>query len=82
MPAALQTDESVNLEELSRQCELSAGSIIKGIKSKGKPPGEFLRLNAVLFAALRAYTRNDKCIFQKDLMDGIDKEYLKEDISF
>jgi ATP-dependent 26S proteasome regulatory subunit len=66
MPSGLQIDESVNLEELARQYELSGASI----------------LNAIQFAALQAYTRSDKFIFQKDLIDGIRKEYLKEDKSF
>jgi ABC-type uncharacterized transport system YnjBCD ATPase subunit len=59
-------DKSVKLEDLARQYELSGASI----------------LNAVQYATLQSYTRNDGILFQKDLLDGIRKEYLKEDKSF
>ncbi|NOT52576.1 MAG: ATP-binding protein [Chitinophagaceae bacterium] len=66
MPAALKHNVSVKLEELARQYELSGASI----------------LNAVQYAALCCYARKDSEIHQSDLLDGIRKEYLKEDKSF
>ncbi|HMK25325.1 MAG TPA: ATP-binding protein [Chitinophagaceae bacterium] len=66
MPAGLKADKTVDLEEIARKFELSGASV----------------LNAVQFATLQAYARNDNTIYQKDLLDGIRKEYLKEDKSF
>jgi AAA+ superfamily predicted ATPase len=66
MPAGLTRDKSVKLDELARLYELSGASI----------------LNAVQFAALQSYSRGQKSIFQKDLVDGVRKEYLKEDRAF
>jgi len=66
MPASLAADKSVKLEELARQYELSGASI----------------LNAVQYAALQSYSRSEKRIYQKDLVDGVKKEYLKEDRAF
>lgn len=66
MPSNLKADHSIDLDELSRKYELSGASV----------------LNAVQFATLQSYARNDQIIFQKDLLDGIRKEYLKEDKSF
>jgi AAA+ superfamily predicted ATPase len=63
MPAGLQMAPNINLEELSRQYEFSGASV----------------LNAVQFAALQSYVRNDGMVYHKDLLDGIRKEYLKED---
>jgi AAA+ superfamily predicted ATPase len=65
MPAGLQQHDSVKLDELARQYELTGASI----------------LNAVQYAALQCYTRKDTIITQKDLMEGVKKEYLKEDKS-
>jgi hypothetical protein len=36
----------------------------------------------VQYAALQSYVRGDGIIFHTDLIDGIRKEYLKEDKSF
>jgi hypothetical protein len=66
MPASLLPDESVKLEELAGQYELSGASI----------------LNAVQYAVLQCYARHEKYIGQQNLVDGIRKEYLKEDKSF
>ncbi len=66
MPAGLMPHSSVSMEDLARQYELSGASI----------------LNAVQYAALKCYSRQDNSISQADLMDGIRKEYLKEDKSF
>ncbi len=66
MPSVLTQNGSIKLEELSRKYELSGASI----------------LNAVQYAALCCYARQDKEIHQSDLLDGIKKEYLKEDKSF
>lgn len=66
MPASLQRNADINLEELAKQYEISGASI----------------LNAVQYAALQTYARNNGVIGQQDLLDGIRKEYLKEDKSF
>ncbi|MEQ1675990.1 MAG: ATP-binding protein [Chitinophagaceae bacterium] len=66
MPDSLTIHKSVNLEELAKKYELTGASI----------------LNAVQFATLQTFSRNDTTIHQKDLLDGIRKEYLKEDKSF
>ena len=66
MPANLIQHTDIKLAELAKQYELSGASI----------------LNAVQFATLQTYTRNNGTICQKDLVDGIRKEYLKEDKSF
>ena len=66
MPSGLIHHTSVKLEDLARQYELSGASV----------------LNAVQYAALQCYARRDDTIFQSDLLDGIRKEYLKEDRSF
>lgn len=66
MPAGLIHDSSVKLEDLARQYELSGASI----------------LNAIQHAVLQCYTRSGDRIMQSDLLDGIRKEYLKEDKSF
>lgn len=55
----------VKLDELARLYELTGAAI----------------LNAVQYAALQSYIRNDGKITQKDLLDGVKKEYLKEDKS-
>jgi SpoVK/Ycf46/Vps4 family AAA+-type ATPase len=63
MPTALLQDTSINLEELAKLYEMSGASI----------------LNAVQFSVLQVYARNGKKITQLDLLDGIRKEYLKEE---
>lgn len=55
-------EESINLDQISRQYELAGGSI----------------LNVVQFASLMALQRNAKVISSDDLIRGIRKEYLKE----
>jgi hypothetical protein len=66
MPASLKEHRSVNLKELADKYELSGASI----------------LNVVQFAALQAFARGDGEILHKDLLDGVRKEYMKEDKSF
>ena len=66
MPASLQRDADIKLEELAKQFEISGASI----------------LNAVQYATLQTYARNNGVIGQQDLIDGVRKEYLKEDKSF
>jgi len=66
MPANLERHTDIKLEELAKQYEISGAGI----------------LNAVQYAALQTYARNNGVIGQKDLLDGIRKEYLKEDKSF
>lgn len=55
-------DESISLDQISRQYELAGGSI----------------LNVVQFASLMALQRESTVISSDDLMKGIRKEYLKE----
>jgi SpoVK/Ycf46/Vps4 family AAA+-type ATPase len=66
MPAGLQHDTSVNLLELADQFELTGASI----------------LNAVQFATLQSYARGDGTLLQSDLLEGVKKEFLKEEKSF
>ncbi|MGQ0738756.1 MAG: ATP-binding protein [Bacteroidota bacterium] len=66
MPASLSPAASVDLDELARNYELSGAAI----------------LNAVQYAMLQCYARNDRSVHQKDLLDGIRKEYMKEDKAF
>ena len=65
MPSGLKKHSSVDLPELSDKYELSGASI----------------LNAVHFAALQCYSRNDNTIHHKDLIEGVRKEFLKEEKS-
>ncbi len=65
MPASLTTDETVNLQELAKQYEMSGASI----------------LNAVQFAVLSAYAANSRTLTKALLLDGIRKEYMKEEKS-
>src|SRR5690606_35971980 len=62
LPAGLKMHESIDLDSLSRKYELSGASI----------------LNAVQFATLQAYARNNGELLHSDLVEGIRKEYLKE----
>jgi len=66
MPTSLERDADIKLEEIAKQFEISGASI----------------LNAVQYAALQTYARNNGVICQQDLIDGIRKEYQKEDKSF
>lgn len=66
MPDGLQHDTSVNLLELADQFELTGASI----------------LNAVQFATLQSYARGDGKLLQSDLLEGVKKEFLKEEKSF
>ena len=65
LPAGFTLHSSVNLNELSNKYELSGASI----------------LNAVYFAALQCYARNDGILTQADLVEGIRKEFFKEEKS-
>jgi AAA+ superfamily predicted ATPase len=65
MPANLTKHADIKLEELAKQYELSGASI----------------LNAVQFATLQSYARNNGIIYQKDLTDGVRKEFMKEEKS-
>lgn len=65
LPHNLRMHTSVNLPDLAQQYELTGASII----------------NAVRFAALQCYARNDKAMHHQDLIDGIKKEFLKEEKS-
>lgn len=66
MPENLALHASVNLEDLAKQYEMTGASI----------------LNAVHFAALQCYARNEEIIYQADLIEGIKKEFFKEEKSF
>jgi len=66
LPSNLKHHPDIKLEDLARQYELSGAAV----------------LNAVQFATLQSYTRNDGILYHKDLLDGIRKEYQKEDKSF
>jgi hypothetical protein len=65
MPSSLKHDGSVNLQELAKQYEMTGAAI----------------LNAVQFSTLQVFARKDEIITQADLLDGIRKEYLKEEKS-
>ncbi len=62
-PAGLIIDESINLEELSAKYELSGAAI----------------LNAVQYATLRCYSIKKDTIHYNDILEGIRKEYMKEE---
>jgi SpoVK/Ycf46/Vps4 family AAA+-type ATPase len=66
LPENIQHDTSINLIDLAEQFELTGASI----------------LNAVQYAALLSYSRKDNKLFQADLIEGIKKEFLKEEKSF
>ena len=59
---ALDLSRRTNLQELSAKYELSGASI----------------LNAVHFAVLQCYSRNDDTLYQKDLIEGVRKNSLKK----
>lgn len=65
LPASLPPDDSVQLQELAKQYEMSGASI----------------LNAVQFAALSAYATNQSVLTKAHLLDGIRKELIKEEKS-
>ena len=65
LPVSLKIHSSVNLSQLAEQYELTGASI----------------LNAVHFAALQTFARKDDTLYQTDLIDGIRKEFLKEEKS-
>ena len=65
MPASLLPDASVHLHELAKLYEMSGASI----------------LNAVQFAALTAFANKDKHLTRAHLLDGIRKEFIKEEKS-
>lgn len=65
MPAALPLDVDVNLEELAKKYDMTGASI----------------LGAVQCSALQVFARKGIAILQSDLLDGIRKEYVKEEKS-
>lgn len=65
MPAALPLDADVNLEELAKKYDMTGASI----------------LGAVQCSALQVFARKGSAILQSDLLDGIRKEYMKEEKS-
>lgn len=66
MPLGLSHDASIDLHTLAKKFEMSGASI----------------LNAVQSAVLQAYEKGNKFLHQNDLVDGVRKEYLKEEKSF
>jgi AAA+ superfamily predicted ATPase len=65
MPASLSVDPSVDLEDLAKQYEMSGASI----------------LNAMQFASLAAFANQDNAITRSHLIDGIRKEFIKDEKS-
>ena len=65
MPASLTLHESIKLDFLAKQYEMSGAAI----------------LNAVQIAMLQAYARNNGDLLHSDLIEGVRKEYLKEEKS-
>ena len=65
MPASLLSHESVDLEDLAKLYEMSGASI----------------LNAMQFAALAAFANNETALTKTHLIDGIRKEYIKDEKS-
>jgi len=65
MPSSLLPDASVDLQLLAKKYEMSGASI----------------LNAVQAATLQAYEKGRDSLHQDDLIDGVRKEYLKEEKS-
>jgi hypothetical protein len=61
-PARLKPDDSVDLNVLARQYELTGAHI----------------MNIVQFACLQALSRDEKQIRNEDILEGIRKEYIKE----
>jgi AAA+ superfamily predicted ATPase len=65
MPASLLPDDTVQLQELAKQYEMSGASI----------------LNAVQYAALSAFATKQPKLSKAHLLDGIRKELIKEEKS-
>ena len=65
MPASLKAEPQIQLQKLSDKYDLTGSAI----------------LQAVHYAALRAFSRSDEFIRLNDLMDGIKREYNKEERS-
>lgn len=65
MPSGLKLDDSIKLDTLAKQYEMTGAAI----------------LNAVQFAMLQAYARNNGYLIHSDLIEGVRKEYLKEEKS-
>jgi AAA+ superfamily predicted ATPase len=65
MPSSLEASPDINLSDLAKQYEMSGAAI----------------LNAMQFSTLQAFARGDRKLTQEDLLDGIRKEYMKEEKS-
>lgn len=63
MPASLKAEPTIHLKNLSEKFELNGANI----------------LNVVHFAALKSFARADGILRLEDLMEGIRKEYRKEE---
>jgi hypothetical protein len=63
MPASLQAEPSIRLEQLSEKYDLTGAAI----------------LNVVHFASLKALARSEEYIRLNDLIEGIKREYKKEE---
>lgn len=62
LPPQIQLEESIDLETLSQRYQLSGGAIT----------------NVVRYACLMALQRNSHIVLEKDLLDGIKRELIKE----
>jgi SpoVK/Ycf46/Vps4 family AAA+-type ATPase len=62
LPKACTLEETISIRRISEKYELAGGSII----------------NVVAHAALMAREKGGTIIYEKDLMDGIQREYFKE----
>jgi hypothetical protein len=65
LPANLALPSTVNLADIAGQYELTGASI----------------LSAVQYASLRAYASNSAEILYPDILEGIRREYIKEEKS-
>jgi hypothetical protein len=63
MPDSLQRDPAIQLSSLSERFELSGAAI----------------LNIIHFASLKAFARGDGVIRADDVLEGIKREYRKEE---
>jgi AAA+ superfamily predicted ATPase len=66
LPAAVPVDPQINLRELADQYEISGASI----------------MSAVYYATLRVLARPDRTLYQADLVEGVKKEFMKEERTF
>jgi len=66
MPSSVELDKNINLRELADQYELTGASI----------------QNAAYYATLQTFSRKERILQQSDLVEGVKKEFLKEERTF